>query len=110
VHVRVDQAGDDRTALQVDHAAARAGERPDVGRGADRHDLAVAHGERFGCRHGSVQGHDLAVEQHRVGVLAEGGRPKTRGGQRQRDQRRDDRFHGGTSRVLSFTAIAPAKQ
>ena len=71
--MRIDQAGNDGAALEVDRARARARERPDIGRAADRDDLAVAHGECLGCGRGRVEGYDLPVEQNGVGVLAESG-------------------------------------
>ena len=77
VHVRIDQARNDGAAardrsVRVPLPASAA----DVGRRADRHDLAVAHRERLGRGRGGVERDDLAVEQDGVGVLAEGGRPR----------------------------------
>ena len=47
VQVRVDEAGDDRSALQIDDASLRARELANVRRAADGRDLAVADRERF---------------------------------------------------------------
>jgi hypothetical protein len=71
--MRIDQAGNDGATLKVDRARACSRQRPDIGRGPDRDDPAVPHGERLRCRQGRVEGHDLAVEQDGVGVLADGG-------------------------------------
>ena len=71
--MQIDQAGNDGAALEVDRAHARARERPDIGRAADRDDLAVAHGECLCSGRGRVEGYDLPVEQDGVGALAESG-------------------------------------
>ena len=47
VQVRVDQAGDHRAALQIDHARRRPGQLAHVRRAAERRDLPVADRERF---------------------------------------------------------------
>jgi len=77
VHVRVDQAGDHRAALQVDDAVlpARfaADELFDLRVRAERDDAPVADRERLMHRGSRVEGDDPSVEKDGVGGLSERG-------------------------------------
>ena len=81
VHVAVDQPGQHRAALEVDHAGAGAAlARQHVAIGSHRGDPAALH--RHGLAHGEprVHGHDLAVMQDQVRV---GARRQRRGNENQ---------------------------
>ena len=87
---------------EIDHPRLGSGERADIGGAADRDDLAVAHGERLGRRGGRIERHDLAVEQHGIGVLGMRGHAECRRGHGESGERCDDGFHGGSFRLPVF--------
>ena len=66
VHVGVDEARQQHPAAQVDHLRARAGQRLDLGVGADGDDPAVPHRDRLGPGPGRVHLVDGASAQHEI--------------------------------------------
>ena len=71
VRVVVDQAGDHGAAGKIDDAGRRALELLDVGVAPTRDDALAADRQRLHDGEAIVDRDDLAVEQHRVGVLRE---------------------------------------
>jgi hypothetical protein len=69
VQVRVDQARDHRAALQIDDARLWSGELAHVCRRPQRRDFAVTDRQRLADGRLRVDGHDLAVDENRVGRL-----------------------------------------
>ena len=69
VQVRVDEPRDDRAAAELDDARVGPRKAANLGRAAERQNLAVANRERLAQRRVGIDGDDLAVEQHEVGRL-----------------------------------------
>jgi hypothetical protein len=69
MEVRIDQAGNDRAAAQIDHARGRTGELANLGRRPDRRDAPITDRDRFLNRRAQVESDDLAVDQDRVWSL-----------------------------------------
>ncbi len=69
MNVRIDEAGNHRSTLEIDGAGRGPGKFLNVGRGAEGHDSAVADGDRLAYGRLIVDGHDLSIDHDRVGAL-----------------------------------------
>src|SRR5262249_9209004 len=73
VIVGVDEAGHDGHLLSVDDLRSLAGERPQLLAAADRDEAAALDREGLRPRHQRVDGVDLGVDDHEIGVLIDRG-------------------------------------
>ena len=89
VGVAVHQARDHRAALEIDDTRARRDEPANVFGAADADELAVLDRDSLSDRKRPIDGHDLAIDVHRVGIAGPGqGAAHQRAGEQDRWQRR----------------------
>src|SRR5262245_45035398 len=67
--MRINEAGDNRASLQINHASAGTSSLSDVGRSPHRQNLTVMYCEGFADRKPIVNGEDFSVHEDCVGRL-----------------------------------------